>query len=274
MSGKTKYLQAPDGMRAMVIGEWGKEKYTLLRNYIQSSSGARAKWPKRAYVDLYCGPGQVVYRNSKEFADGGALVAWKQSVASGAPFTHIFISDLDAENVAACEKRLKAANAPVISHVGAAAKLAPVIAAQLPKSGLHLGFFDPFSISALPFRTLVPFAAIKTLDMIVNYAAGDQQRNLDSMMIGKFEGLDQFAPGWQQVIDANRPAKAVRLQLVNYWRELLTGAGIQYAQEMPLIVNSRRGPLYWLVFASHHPLADKLWKSINVGHQGTLDFQE
>ena len=106
--------------------------------------------------------------------------------------------------------------------------------------------------------------------MIMNYAAADQQRNLDSMMIGKIEGLDEFAPGWQKVIDANRPVKAVRLELVNYWLELLNGAGITHSQEMPLIVNSKRGPLYWLVFAGHHTLGDKLWKSINADGQGVL----
>ena len=270
MSRKTEFRNdALDGLNAMVVGIWGKEKYTLLRDYIQSSSRARKKWSQRTYIDLYSGPGRVIYRETGEYADGGALVAWKQSVAFDAPFTHMYISDSDPKNVEACEQRLKALGAPVTAHVGTAVSMAPKIASSLP-NGLHLGLFDPFSLGALPFDTLRPFAAMKSFDMIINYAAADQQRNLDSMMIGKIEGLDEFAPGWQKVIDANRPVKAVRLELVNYWLKLLNGAGITHSQEMPLIVNSKRGPLYWLVFAGHHTLGDKLWKSINADGQGVL----
>lgn len=270
MSAKTKYVTAPDGLRAMVVGEWGREKYKYLGDYIVATSYARKEWPAQTYVDLFCGPGMVQFRDTKEFADGGAVLAWKKSVAGNAPFTHLHISDIDPENVEACEKRLKALGAPVSSQVGTAVDLAHATASKLPRNGVHLGFFDPFSLASLPFDILKPFAKIPHFDMLTNYAAGDQQRNLDSLLIGKIEGLDEFAPGWKNSIDENRPATAVRLQLVNYWRGLLADAGIQNSVEMPLIVNSKRGPLYWLVFSAHHKMPHKVWKSLTKSTQGTL----
>ena len=53
---KTDYVNDNDRLRAMDIGPQGKEEYTILRDYIQLPSGARTKWSKSAYVNLFCGP--------------------------------------------------------------------------------------------------------------------------------------------------------------------------------------------------------------------------
>lgn len=273
MGKKTEYVTDPsDGMRAMVVGRWGEDKYKYLRHYVQSASGARAKFTRRAYVDTFCGPGRVKYSDTGEFADGGAIAAWRQSFKSKSPFTQVFISDADGENVRCCEARLKALGANVVAKVGRAVDLAPIIARELPY-GQHLAFLDPFSLGALPFEAIKPFAAIKKLDLIVNYSAYDQTRNILRMRLREIGGLDAFAPGWDKVISPDSTALRSRLQLMDYWRNLLVGVGMKYSEEMPEMRNSKKGLLYWLVFAAHHPFANKLWDSITDDGQGDLFSQ-
>jgi three-Cys-motif partner protein len=267
---KTEYVTDPsDGLRAMVVGAWGKEKYTILRDYIQSSHGARRKWPQHCFVDLYCGPGRIQYKGEGGFEDGGAITAWRQSQASSVPFTQVFISDMDSENVESCAKRLRVLGAPVSQFVGKAVDVAAKVAREMPH-GMHLAYLDPFSLGAMPFDVVKPLVKLPKLDLIANYSAYDQARNLDRMMIGEIGDLDAFAPGWRSVIDAQTSIRSARIKLVNYWRSLLVKEGIQYSEEMPEFLNARNGLLYWLIFASHNPLGDKLWKSINDSNQPSL----
>ena len=46
-------------------------------------------------------------------AGSGSLIAWRQSVASSAPFTRLLVGDLDPSKTEACGVRLKAAGAVV-----------------------------------------------------------------------------------------------------------------------------------------------------------------
>ena len=269
MSSKPEYVSDPeDGMRAMRVGDWGKAKYDILRKYVQAASTARKKWPEHCFVDLYCGPGRINYKTGGGFADGGAIVAWRQSVASREPFTKVYISDLDPLNVECCSKRLRQLGATVVEQVGKAVEIAPKVADMLPH-GQHVAYLDPFSLGAMPFSVVQAFANLKKTDIILNYAISDQTRNLDKMMAKDIGDLDAFAPGWEQVIDPNMPIRGAWVQLVNYWLKLLMAEGVQYSEVMPEFKNTRGGVLYWLVYAAHHGHGFKLWESIaNDGQRG------
>src|SRR5262249_9805077 len=63
------------------VGPWAKEKHQRLRRYIDISRATRRKWVQgqggATYVDLYCGTGRAVIRDTGEKIDGSPLVAFK-----------------------------------------------------------------------------------------------------------------------------------------------------------------------------------------------------
>src|SRR5688572_4397752 len=132
MASSPTYRPDPiDGVRAMEVGPWAKEKHDFLAKYIDGTRWMRRPWPHRVYIELFSGPGRVWYKRQGPFGDGSAMRAWRASQRD-APFTAMFINDLDPENVAACCTRLVDAGAPVKAFNLPAEEAAPKILAQLP----------------------------------------------------------------------------------------------------------------------------------------------
>jgi hypothetical protein len=82
-----------DGLIVGEVGPWASEKHDRLRRYIDASRGARAKFlpPKRtagaSYIELYSGAGRSVIRDTNQFIEGSAVVAFNAAHASGRPFS-------------------------------------------------------------------------------------------------------------------------------------------------------------------------------------------
>ncbi len=55
-----------------------------------------------AYIDVFCGPGRLLIRDTTDYIDGSPVAAFKQGRASPAPFSSIEISDMDAERLECC----------------------------------------------------------------------------------------------------------------------------------------------------------------------------
>jgi hypothetical protein len=56
-----------------------------------------------------------------------------------------------------------------------------------------------------------------------------------------------------------------------YWRSLLSQLGYLVSDNIERVTGNRNQPIYWLVLASKHDLADKLWGEVSqVEPQGRL----
>ncbi|WP_042300170.1 three-Cys-motif partner protein TcmP [Paraburkholderia kururiensis] len=255
-------IDPADGLPVMQVGAWSEEKHVALSRYIDSARMARAKWPYASFIDLFSGPGRVVNRESKVISDGGVLSAWRMSMQGGAPFNEVFIGDLDAESVLACEKRLVAAGASVQAYVGSASSTVDEVLAALPR-GLHFAFLDPFSIEHLDFEIIRKLSLRPNIDILIHFSVMDVQRNIGGDFKLSNSRLDAAAPGWRDnlKLDAVPKHKLVGAYL-RYWETLVSDlTKMQVAQSKPLFVNMNRGPLYRLIHLSRHPLAQKLWNT-------------
>ena len=122
-SREEQYLLGDDGLVVEKVGAWARTKHKLLTDYIQASGGARSHYNKRsgaAYIDVFCGPGRLLIRDSNDFIDGSPVAAYKQGLASPAPFSSIEISDWDKDRRGAAHARLRALEAPVVATPGPA----------------------------------------------------------------------------------------------------------------------------------------------------------
>jgi len=263
-----------DGLPLDDVGIWAKEKHQRLRRYVDITRGVRKKWVEgpggATYVDLFCGAGRAVVRETGERIDGSPLVAFKTAQSGKVPFSQIHIADEPEESSRIAKRRLTNAGAPVTAEIGPAKDTAVRIAKRLNKHGLHLIFLDPFSLEDLPFSVIQTFAPLKYVDMLIHVSAQDLQRNLDRYSASADSPLDSFAPGWKAVVDLKRGKVATREAYIRYWLSTVEALGFAPGR-FELITGSKNQRLYWLVLISRHSRASEFWDKIrNISGQGEL----
>jgi three-Cys-motif partner protein len=258
------------------VGPWASEKHDRLRRYIDASRGARAKFlpPKgtagASYIELYSGAGRSVIKDTNQFIEGSAVVAFNAGHASGRPFSEMHLSDLEAQNSAALVQRIKALGGAPTSYVGEAGVVVDQVMSAINPYGLHLAFLDPFNLAQLPFSIIEKMLRVKRMDMIIHVSVQDLQRNFDThSRVG--QSLDIFAPGWRDEVNVNQATAALRAAFVEYWLGMIRALGTRPATGKPLIVGEKNQRLYWLVFLSSNPLGHELWNDVqNLTGQGSL----
>lgn len=271
-----KLIDGDDGLPAEEVGEWAKEKHQYLCRYIDISRAVRSGWlgPQKAgatFIDLFCGPGRCKVRETGEWIDGGAVAAWKKSLEGGAPFSQVYIGDLDDQRREAAATRLREIGAPVIEIIGPATKAIKRIVSQLNPYGLNFAFLDPYNLEALDFRIIQTLSTLKRIDILVHVNQMDLQRNLLINATSQESAFDAFAPGWRNTVSISQSQQAIRQQVFQYWRDQVANLGVWPSTEMRLITGRRNQPLYWLLMAAKHSLPHKFWKvAANAEGQGEL----
>lgn len=273
-----KIIDGDDGLPAEDVGIWAKQKHDYLCRYINISRAVRTQWIGQGkagatYIDPFCGPGRCRVRETGEWIDGGVVAAWRKSLEGGAPFTQVFIGDLDAQRREAAANRLRQLGAPVVEIDGAAVQSVREIVARLNPYGLHFAFLDPFNLEALDFGIIDSLSRLRRIDMLVHVNQMDLQRNLVSNATAEESAFDTFAPGWRDKVSIESGQHEIRRRVFQYWRDQVANLGVWPSAEMKLITGSKNQPLYWLLLAAKHDLAHKFWATAsNVEGQGKLDF--
>ena len=257
-----------DGLPLDKVGAWAKEKHERLRRYIDIARSARKKFvegPGRAsYVDLFCGSGRSIIRETGERIDGSPLLAFKCALSGGAPFSTIHIADTDEGQCRAAAQRIANAGGAAAYYVGSAEQVAPRIAGQLNPYGLHFAFLDPYNLADLPFTVIQVLGSLKRMDMLIHVSAQDLQRNLHKYIKPDDDRLDRFAPGWRQAVDLSQSKSAIRAGLLEYWMKEIEALGLPPARGVELVSGSKNQRLYWLIFVSRSDFAKRLWDKIRA----------
>jgi three-Cys-motif partner protein len=265
-----------DGLPLDEVGPWAKEKHERLRQYIDVSREARRKFVVGAggatYIDLYCGSGRAIIRDTGEKIDGSPLVAFKAARDGGVPFSEIYIADASEELCRAAKKRLIAIGCTPRADWREAEATVRAIIRQLNPYGLHFAFLDPFNLQDLPFSVFETLSKLKRIDVLVHVSVQDLQRNLHSYIRPGDNRLERFAPGWRDTVDVGRPQHAVRAAILTHWASKIEALGLPPAKHAELVSGiSRNQRLYWLVLAARHDLARQLWNTIrSPKRQGDL----
>jgi three-Cys-motif partner protein len=265
-----------DGLPAMPVGDWAKEKHALLKLYIEIARGVRGKFvgtgkAGATFIDLYCASGRAYIKGTDTFIDGSPLVGWKSSVDCKVPFTQVHVNDSDQGMMNAAYARLKKLGAPAIKHGGEAHKVAEKLTTELNAHGLHFALIDPFNL-ILPFEVIRCLARLKRIDLLIHVSAMDLQRNWGRYTQQKHSPLDEFAPGWRESVDLAQSEESARLSFVQYWVGLLKKLGFDGEVRFELITGSKKQPLYWLVLVAKHEIAMNFWKKAAAQHGKTQEM--
>jgi three-Cys-motif partner protein len=253
------------------VGKWvPAEKHRLLAEYLDASRFAWRKWKSRVFIDPFAGPGRIQVAGETFTRDGGAVVAWR-SLAKDAPFTKMFVGDLNVERVAACVRRLQALSAPARSFPGPAAEAVKEMVAAIPPRSLCMAYIDPYNLEHLSFPILETLAKLQKVDLAINFCTMDLQRNVELELDPKRARFDDAAPGWRQnpaVLSASK--RNVKLVFFNYWCDLVRGLGFNHSREMPLVCNGQGHAIYRMVFFARHDLPTRIWGDVARGPNRSL----
>ncbi len=282
MTSREEIVIADDGLPMDKVGPWAKEKHQRLQKYVDISQATRRKFLEgrrnskgapggATYVDLFCGYGRSILRDSGEVIDGSPLVAFKSASFSDTAFSEVHVGDTENSKVEAASKRLTAAGATVCPYVGQAIEVAPKVVSALNPHGLHFVFLDPYDLDTLPFSVIEAFASLKRIDMLIHVSAQDLTRNLQLNIQEKSRAFDTFAPGWRDHVNLHQPDLGIRAELFEYWKAKIGRLGISPAYGIEVVRGTKNQRLYWLVFVGRHKLALKFWEAVrDVSNQGSL----
>lgn len=263
-----KLVVGDDGLPAEEVGAWSSEKTDLLCSYIKISSATRKKYlPPRGnggacYIDLFCGPGRALIKQTSEFVPAGCVAAWQASVDSGAPFSKVIIGDMDEERLSAAATRLERLGAPVTAMLGTAKETAIPAIQKAGGAGLHFAFLDPYNLGSLDFHVIETLARLNRIDILVHVSQMDLQRNFDRHSVGEGSPLDTFCPGWRSAVDTVSSQRTARQAYFEHWRTRVADTGMLTNAEMRLIAGPGNQPLYLLLLAAKHELAHKFWQTV------------
>ena len=83
--------------------------------------------------------------------------------------------------------------------------------------------------------------------------------------------MESFAPGWPKAVHRGTKNANLVPEIFRNWRGLLEKLGYKVSDSVARVTGSNNQPLYLLVLAARHDIADKFWTQVsNVEPQGRL----
>lgn len=255
-----------DQLPLRCVGFWAKDKLYYLKRYMGVfNSSMKTKWPKRAYVELFAGPGLGIVSNSDHVTYGSPLLAVEQSV----PFTrHIFV-DINPDAVTALGRRINRIkpNADVKLIVGDCNASVEEIRKSVDRSYLILAFIDPTSMQA-KFSTIQSLTKDLRMDLMVNFPLQAINRSYSYALQGYDQKYDDFfgSREWKSVITGLSDMRSIGARLLDLYKNQLRSIGYEQFSDLGcddiLVRGPKNIPLYYLFLASKNKIAYKFWKEI------------
>ena len=260
---------ASDGLLALSVAKHAREKEFALKNitgiFTQAMSG---KWPGRLYyVDLFCGPGRCVIKDSVAETEGSPLIA------AEADFSHYYFADEHGPSIDDLKERVSRRNysgKEFHYYTGKAEETLDKVLRELPQANRSLGlaFLDPWAWD-FSFESLKRLTRGRRLDILINFNISYMKRNwrhespqLDSFLNLPMDHREFFKTETKDFPDTRT--------LLDHYEGELRKIGYEHTADDRPVTNSNNTPLYHLVFGSKNELGKKLRDAVS---QKTLSGQ-
>jgi three-Cys-motif partner protein len=243
------------------------------------ATSMKNRWPQRAYVGLYSGPGRARIEGTGEIIETSAMGALR------AEFTHYIFVDRDPRVIEALDERAKRLGheTPVTLLEGDVKDLVGNIKAALPPFSrknrlLSFCFVDPFAAD-LRFETIRQLSSYRMDFLILLMLGRDARTNFKryyedrsdtriAQLIDSPEWRDEFRGRRQRVVPF----------LLRKFDESMQGLGyLECSDDLvhQVRVSGKRVFLYSLVFYSRHELGQQFWRETlrRTDVQTQIEFQ-
>lgn len=273
-------LPEDDGLPIRVFGPWTSVKLDYLRRYVTIfETSMRGKpWRQRNYIDLYAGSGKYRETENGSVFLGSALVA----LTTEHPFTNYYLSDSCSDNIDVLKTRTKQSVYSIEYKVGDANQLVQQIVDQIQGidnqklpgkwSSLNLAFLDPDGLE-LEWRTVQCLASLFTMDLIIYYSQYGLNINFENCYLAKTEtDLDRFfgTDQWRRIYErwkTKGSISGIHRELIDFYKSNLSSLGYSDIHDQeegcePIMRNTKKAPLYRLIFASKNKRGHDFWKKV------------
>jgi len=260
---------ASDNLPVRCVGSWSRDKFYYLRKYIETfATATKNKWPHRNYIDLFSGPGMCFDRKKEEEIAGSPLIAWEIKN----PFSDYYFVDIEQGNIEVLVKRTNNSN-NVHTFSGDCNTEIDKLIKKINPYSINLAFIDPTGLD-IRFDTIKKLSSIcrGRTDLIINLPLGTAiKRNVHSFIeqekskLDEFFGTTEWRDLYQKIINKEITLDVTSMFIAVYNKQL-EGLGYQHNEVgLERVIESHWGlPLYYLIFASRHPLGKTFWKSIGL----------
>lgn len=263
--------KASDGLPLMCVGKWAKDKHYYLKRYLNLFITAmKEKWGGNLnYIDLFSGPGKCMVRDTEEEIDGSPLIALNSSY----PFAKYIFVDIMKDNINALKTRCK--KHPNFGRAefkkGDCNKIMGEVVGLITRGSLSVAFIDPSGLD-FSFSSLEELTRDHKVDLIINFPMGTAiKRNIDKFLTEKLSPLDEFLgdKDWREICIKLKGTSDRFLFILEYYKAKLRDLGyvikqesVIFPDEITIKTKIKRIPLYYLLFASKHPLGSTFWRKI------------
>lgn len=263
-------VQGLDGGAVVKAGLWAVGKLYYIKRYCEIFNAAmKDKWPMRMYVDLFAGSGKCLIEATGKEIDGSALTALRCKV----PFTHYFFNDVEVSAIECLKRRVSALQTE--RSVEYFAKDCNVVVEDLlsrfPANSLGFCFIDPLSWQ-VKFDSVRRLTQNRRMDIAVTFHVGGMKRVIDNPP----QELLEFFPdsSWlEEYRNTKTHSQATGQILLAAYKKGLEAIGYVDIRDFILMRNSKRVPLYYLIFASKHRRGGEFWAKVGQRSEtGQLRF--
>jgi three-Cys-motif partner protein len=255
-----------DGLPARVVGPWVDRKAYYVDRYARMfATGMKNRWPRRAYVELFAGPGQSWESEGDRFVAGSPIRSLERD------FTDRTFVEMNPIAAAALTERLRAAGRAATVLIGDCNGEIGRVVDSIPAGALTLAFVDPTNWQ-VRFETIVTLVTTRKVDLLVTFMYGSMKR----VAKGNPPALTAFfgTPDWKAQL--GQPRWAVLDGLASLYNSQLEPYGYLPSYTRRIIVpNTKNVPMYALILFSRSPARSRVLgegdrRSDGDGGQGRL----
>lgn len=269
--------------KSEAIGLWTEIKLQIIQEYAAAYTTILKDQPwcrGYAYIDAFAGGGQFVSKNDRERLIIGSPL---NALNIQNKFTEYHFVDIDPQKI----ENLKelTANRPennaIHFHIGDAnVKVTQEILPHFQYNSFKraLCILDPYGVD-IGWTTIAAIGQTKTMDVYLNFPLMDINRNAARKIIelsdpNQGEKLTKIwgDDSWKELaytVQDRLFAEPILIKIrgnetlkQGFMERLKNKAGFAYVPEPILMTNQQGGPLYFLFFASHKPVAQKVAQDI------------
>ncbi len=258
------------------IGYWSEIKLDIVKDYATAYSTILAnKRFSRVYIDGFAGSGIHLSKATGEFVPGSPVNA----LSIQPPFDDYFLIDLDGDRVDQLRKLVGERRDIHVLHGDCNRVLLeevfPAVRYEDYRRGLCL--LDPYGLH-LNWQVLETAGRMRSIEIFLNFPIMDMNRNAlwsqpERVSPESTKRMTLFwgDESWRQAAYREQTdlfgeedlIKRSNEEVVAAFRERLKKvAGFAYVSEPLPMRNSNRAVVYYLIFASQQPVADKIVRDI------------
>jgi three-Cys-motif partner protein len=247
---------APDGLPARVVKAHNVHKAHYIQRYAHVvAASMKNKWPYRAYIDTYAGPGICWVEDTGEFVLGSPLIALNASPR----YTHHVFVDMDSRCTQALRERLTGSGATILMADSNAPATIEAIRAAIPRRRcLALALLDPQGCN-LHLETIRALTDDRPMDLLINFPVLNLYRQLPAQ---NWHVLDKvLGPNWPRR-DVYGGIDGWGYAAREHFRRELAAMGYKHTSAKEVRGEKRNGRLYDFILASKHELARRLFEDV------------